>query len=90
MTVTERPAPAATRVSVHLRLARVDGAFERLVAVLFRKRVTIVELHLTRDAGAWDVMLDADLDPDRGDHVLAALAREPLVLAVADRPEGGR
>ena len=88
MTVTEQRPPGAVRVLLHIRLGRLEGTFERVVALMFRRRAKIVELHLTRDADMWRLAIETELGAERCAHVIAALGREPFVLAVEREPVG--
>lgn len=64
---------------VHVSVQRRDGAFERVMATMYRKRIAFTELHARLVGSAWEI--DVELaGPARG--VVAVLSREPLVVDV--------
>jgi len=71
----------ATR-RVRVIVDRRDGAIERLLATMYRKRVRYDMLHVRGESSVWIVNMDADLPTHRVAHLLAAIEREPSVIEV--------
>jgi hypothetical protein len=59
-----------------------DGAIERLLATMYRKRVRYDMLHVWRESSVWNVEIDAELPAQNFSHLLAAIEREPSVIEV--------
>lgn len=76
-------ARVGTPTQFRLELARRDGALERVVATLSRKRVVYTMLHAEIRDDRWTVELvvSQTIWPDLG-QLIAVLEREPHVIAV--------
>ena len=78
----EHAPPDQVLCRVALQLAPRDESLARVVAVLLRKRWSILELHHRRGEAYDAVQLIAAKRDGRPDHLVAALEREVGVIGV--------
>ena len=67
---------------VHVIVDRRDGAIERLLATMYRKRMRYDMLHVWSESSVWIVEIDAELPAQNVSQLLAAIEREPSVIEV--------
>ena len=71
-------------LSARLRVSAVyrGGSFERVIMALHRKRAVLSTLTAVSYSGVWTIDIEASVPESRLEHVIQALAREPVVLDV--------